>query len=71
MFHVQWIHTAEVNFRHTLNLNNPLNNNLPVLMQPTIKLSENSQIDYLDESSEKILQKNFNTFMKFSIPQQF
>ena len=55
-------------------LSNPilnLNNNLPVLMQPTIKLSENSQIDYLDESSEKILQKNFNTFMKFSIPQQF
>ena len=40
-------------------------------MQPTIKLSENAQIDYLDESSEKILQKNFNTFMKFSIPQQF
>ena len=55
-------------------LSNPilnLNNNLPVLMQPTIKLSENAQIDYLDESSEKILQKNFNTFMKFSIPQQF
>jgi len=30
MFHVQWIHTNEVNFRHTLNVNNPLNNNLPV-----------------------------------------
>lgn len=34
-------------------------------------LSNNAQMDYLDESSEKILQKNFNTFRKFSIPQQF
>mmetsp|Transcript_10769 Transcript_10769/g.20449 ORF Transcript_10769/g.20449 Transcript_10769/m.20449 type:complete len:654 (+) Transcript_10769:2-1963(+) len=30
MFHVQWIRTSEVNFRTTLNLPNPLNNNLPV-----------------------------------------